>query len=251
MSHESQTEERALLCLDQKLSRFQRLKDAVQNYDYGVGVTCVSSVSAAFERLAKTRYSIVVVAPEFEEEELKQLINAIPNLPGSQDTAVVMIISTQNSYEMEELMSIGLLLGANGFLKDPFSTQGVQETFKLTEVLKRERLEKRQRASLATSLREARRLIDNAALLGGAGDGRILKLAEEVRTAIRGCEGENPDLYYRLVVGSFIRLTMMEGPLTSGSYAGSSKRVKSQIAQKLAATGVMRSESNGGGSDVK
>jgi CheY-like chemotaxis protein len=230
----SKDDDNALLCLDQKNLRFERLKLAVRDYSYDLEINWVVSFNAALQRLAEKRYAAIVVAPDLPKDDLEKFVSSLQSQPGGQDVAVIMIIEDQTGPEMEEQMSLGLLLGANGFLKDPFSTQGVKETLILSHALKNQRLESRQKKSVASSLRDARQLIDHAALLKQLNQGGDLKgpAINSIRAAIHKCVAENAALYYRLVVGSFVRFALMKRPLSSDMYTGKSQRVRRNIAGK-------------------
>lgn len=223
------------LSLDMSAARFERLKAAVRDYDRSATIHCAGSMKDAFTILHEKKFAVILVTPDFEEYEIENFIRQATDTPGGEDAAIILLISAKDSYEIEEQMSIGLLIGANGFLMEPFSVDGVRDTIALAQSVQTDRLSKRQKQGIKLCLGPARRLIDRTATLLRMNDSYrpVQTEVENTSKSIERCVEENSDLYFRVLVGSFIRLCKERDKSKIESYSGSSPRVRKMVAQKL------------------
>ena len=229
-----------ILAVDADLGRAQRLMDALQSFRREARVTVTDCLDKAHRSLFEAEFSVVVLTPEHSEDALKSFIDSGRKTFGGQDSAYVMLVEKEE--QNEESLALGMLAGVNGFLFSPFSADGVNNTFLLAKKLKNDRIERNQKDEIAIALRAAKHQLDliSAALQDSEDVAIDPKKLENLQHAIKTCVDKNSELFFRMLVGSFIWETK-EPPATGAiNYRGGSERVRKILAshakKALAAT---------------
>jgi hypothetical protein len=225
-----------ILIIDHDRQRAQVLMDAVQSYRSDTRFTLKPDLDQAHHTFYEQEYSIVVLRPEISERDLKDFVAFSRKTEGGKDSAYVLLVEKEG--QNQEAIALGMLAEVNGFLFSPFSVQGVKETFDLARKLKIESIERVQKDGMKNALKSAKEHID---LLASAlrEDPELLKKSngrEVIFESVRQAITTNPDLFYRMVVGSFIWETKNAPTVGGNSYRGSSPRIKRLMAAKAAET---------------
>ncbi|NDC37079.1 MAG: hypothetical protein EBZ48_03395 [Proteobacteria bacterium] len=221
-----------ILAVDADLGRAQRLMDALQSFRREARVTVIDTLDQAHRNLFDAEYSVVVLTPEHSEDILKSFIDSGRKTYGGQDAAYVLLVEQEE--QNEDILALGMLAGVNGFLFSPFSAEGVNNTFLIAKKLKTDRIERSQKDEIAIALRAAKKQLDliSAALQDSEDVAIDPHKLEYLQRAIKACADKNADLFYRMLVGSFIWET--KEPPTTGAinYRGGSERVRKLLAER-------------------
>lgn len=221
-----------VITVDSDLGRVQRLMDALRSFRRETKVEVMNSLDSAHHELFNTEYTAVVLAPIFPEEELKAFVDSGRKTFGGQDCAYVMLV--EEGEQNEDTLALGMLAGVNGFLFSPFSAEGVSNVFQLAAKLKAQRIENAQKAEITDALRSAKSQLDliSAALHASTDLAVDSGDMERLKKGLSSCLEKNPELFYRMLVGSFIWETKEPPSTKSLAYRGGSARVKKLIASK-------------------
>ncbi len=222
----------SVVTVDSDLGRAQRLMDALRSFRRETKVEVMDSLDSAHRELFNGEYTAVVLAPIFPEEELKAFIDSGRKTFGGQDCAFVLLV--EEGDQNEDTLALGMLAGVNGFLFSPFSAEGVSNVFQLAAKLKAQRIESAQKAEIADALRAAKGQLDliSAALHASTDLAIDNNEMESLKRALRACLEKNPELFYRMMIGSFIWETKEAPPTKSLAYRGGSARVRKIIAER-------------------
>ena len=128
------------------------------------------------------------------------------------------------------------MMGADGFLFEPYSVDQLVEITDLAAKVKAERSLAREQAALGFLLNDVMQQIDLIAYLRSAGYdvGRGMRRFKQMCTVFGTLEGESLDLYYNLAVDKFIEAPFPK-KMYQANYKGASKRVKEKMEKKLLA----------------
>lgn len=223
-----------ILIIDEDRERAQVLMDAVQSYRSDTRFTLKSDLNEAHKSLHEAEHSIVVLRPEISEEDMRDFVAFSRKSEGGKDSAYILLVDKEG--QNQEMVALGMLAEVNGFLFSPFSAQGVKDTFDLARKLKIQSIERVQKDNMKTTLKSAKEHID---LLAAAlrSDPELLKISnrrDAVSSSVRRAISINPELFYRMVVGSFIWETKKAPTIGGNSYRGSSPRIRRLMSAKAA-----------------
>ncbi|NLF26060.1 MAG: hypothetical protein GX589_10450, partial [Deltaproteobacteria bacterium] len=192
----------------------------------------LSTLEEALTSLESSAHiDVVFISNRFAQTEVLNFINRAKEKPGGQDSAYVIVLSTDS--QQSNTVAQNVLGGADGFLLEPYSVDSLVEITVLAERVKRERSQQREAAALNFLVQDVLQQIDRVAYLKSCGfdAGRSLKTLREMCSVFQSLEYESRELYLEIAVKSFIDASPSK---FVKSYKGASDRVSKAMERKIA-----------------
>ena len=221
------------LIIDPDMDTRMRLKTATSSVIQFGKVQLLNSLEDAKSSLDVGRlWDCIFVSYRFEKDEVSAFIKEAKEQKAGEDAAYILILQTQE--QSSTVVAESVMIGADGFLFEPFSVDQLVEITELAARVKLERSQEREAAALAFLLRDVMHQIDLIAYLKSVGYdvGRGMKRFKQLCTVFQALEGESLAIYYDLAVSTFSEAPFPK-QIYQKSYSGASKRVRERMEKKL------------------
>lgn len=220
----------ALIC-DPDITSRVRLKTATTAVPrFGRIGHCGSLAEANEALMGQLPFNVVFVSNRIPQEEITDFIKKGRQTPQGEDAAfIVMLASTaQDSSTVAE----NVMIGADGFLFEPYSVDSLTEITMLAAKIKRDRCRAREAAALTLVINDAINQVDLIAQLKRRGMdlGPNMKKFREMCAIFRNLNQESFQNYATIAVDKF-----QAAPLPvigKKKYSGVSDRVKKLLEEK-------------------
>lgn len=223
------------LIIDPDLDRRMRLKSATTSVVQFSKVNLVGSLEDATGSFSSGRKcDIAFITSQFDQADITDFIKEAKDQEASQDAAFVLVLQTKD--QESSTVASNVMIGADGFLFEPYSVDQLVEITELAAKVKAERSLNREEAAIKFLLNDIIQQIDMIAYLKSVGYdvGRGIRRFKQMCSVLGNLEGESLDLYYRLAVDTF-EAAPFPKKLHQDNYKGASKRVKERMEKKLLA----------------
>jgi CheY-like chemotaxis protein len=203
--------------------------------NFGETIMLVDTNDALSKIGMKKQMDIVFISHALPKEEFASFVANAKKLAAGQDCAYVAMMRSEN----QEPAKIAMLLaqGADGFLVEPYSVDGLSEITNLATRIKRERAGQREELSMRMVLKEVAHLVNMIAVLQALNHPARSqqKKLREMMSTFDNMDEEKRSRYLPLMMESFESAPLPKniGPKTK--YGGASDRIKKKMAEKIVA----------------
>jgi DNA-binding NarL/FixJ family response regulator len=221
------------LIIDPDMDTRMRLKTATSSVIQFGKVQLLNSLEDAQSNLDMGRpWDCIFVSYRFKKDEVAGFIKQAKEKKAGEDAAYVLILQTQE--QSSSVVAESVMIGADGFLFEPYSVDQLVEITELAARVKLERSQEREAAALNFLLRDVMHQIDLIAYLKAVGYdvGRGMKRFKQMCTVFQALEGESLGVYYGIAVETFSEAPFPK-QIYQKSYSGASKRVRERMEKKL------------------
>jgi len=221
----------ALICNPDLITR-NRLKTACSAIPrFGRIGMCEGLTQAAEVMSGEIEFNVVFISDRIPQDEITNFIKTRRGTKQGQDAAYI-IVNSASTADNSSIIAQNMLIGADGFLFEPFSIDSLVEITELAKTLKRDRAREREAAALTFVLNDIIPQIDLIAQLKSTGldMGPNLKRLREMCTIFKTLTGESFSHYAELAEKKFGAASV---PVVGKKkYAGVSDRVKKRLEEK-------------------
>jgi len=176
---------------------------------------------------------IIFIAHRFEQDRTTEFIKKSKETQGGRDSAYVLVLKTDD--QDSNTVAKNVLIGADGFLLEPYSVDNLVEITQLAARVKKERSLEREQAALKFLVLDVMKQIDRVAYIKTCGFdvGRNLKKLKEMCAVFTDLQGESKEVYYELAVSLFGNAPLPQ--FQAKNYKGVSDRVRKKMEAKILA----------------
>jgi response regulator RpfG family c-di-GMP phosphodiesterase len=223
------------LIVDPDMDTRMRLKTATTSVVQFGKVQLLNDLEDAMNSLEVGRsWDCIFLSYRFEKDTVAQFIKEAKEKKGGEDAAYILILQTNE--QSSSVVAENVMIGADGFLFEPYSVDQLVEITELSARVKKERSQEREAAALSFLLKDVMHQIDLIAYLQSVGYdvGRGMRRFKQMCTVFQRLEGESLGVYYDLAVETFSEAPFPK-KIYQKSYSGASKRVRERMEKKLLA----------------
>ncbi len=222
--------------VDSDLDSRMRLKQATSSVHNFGKVQQIAALKEAVSKLSgPDKCDVVFISYKFDQSEVTQFIKEAKQTPHGQDAAYVLVLRGQD--QDSQTVASNVMIGADGFLFEPYSVDNLIEITSLAARVKRERSKSREAAALKFLITDVMNQVDLIAFLKQSGYevGRSLKKFKDLCGVFQTLEGDSKDLYFELAIKMFEEAPLPKTMFQNKKYAGASSRVKRLAEKKVMA----------------
>jgi response regulator RpfG family c-di-GMP phosphodiesterase len=223
------------LIVDPDIDRRMRLKTATTSVVQFKKVQLANKIAEAEDRLnAPGTWDVIFLNYSLEQEEIGKFIKKAKETDSAQDAAFILVLPAKD--QESSTVASNVMIGADGFLFEPYSVDQLVEITDLAAHVKAERSAEREKAALGFLLNDIMSQIDMIAYLKSVGYdvGRGVKRFRQMCHVFDTLEGDSLTNYFDLAVEKFENAPFPE-KIYQKNYKGASKRVKERMEKKLLA----------------
>jgi DNA-binding NarL/FixJ family response regulator len=207
------------IIIDSDIETRMRLKQATTAVvDFGK----VQQLGDAWEAIAKLkgkeRCDVVFISSRLGKEDTTNFIRDAKSTPQGQDAAYVLVLKGEQD---SGTVAHNVMLGADGFLVEPYSVDQLTEITALAARVRRERSQAREEAALRFLLSDIMKV------------GRSTRKFKDLCGVLLSLQGDSRELYYQVAIDMFESAPPPRRIVQAKRYSGASSRVKKQIEDKL------------------
>ena len=223
------------LLIDPDMQRRMRLKSATMSVVQFSKLHLLSDIGEARSRVQNGPVvDVVFISSDLDSAEITTFVKAGKESKYGQDAAYILVLKT--SSQDSTTVAQNVLIGADGFLFEPYSVDQLVEITELAAKVKKERSRTREVAAMSMMLTDVMSQLDMMAYLKSAGydvAGGQRKFAK-MCSFFSSLSEDSRALYYEQVVQRFIDAPLPQKVFQS-NYKGASSRVKKKMEEKLLA----------------
>lgn len=178
---------------------------------------------------------IIFMSARFPEKDIASFISRAKASKRGQDSTFIMVMGAKDS-ESPKLPEY-MLLGIDGFLFEPYSVDGLNDTAQLAIKIKGERREARERLAISVMVKDIIKQVDSLAIsnrLGFKSSKIALRLAS-LGDSLKNLPLDSLQTYFNVLAEEMINAPLPEKMAQMESYKGASTRVKKVIEKKIIA----------------
>ncbi|MCB0321286.1 MAG: hypothetical protein KDD60_10190 [Bdellovibrionales bacterium] len=223
------------LIIDPDIDRRMRLKGATSSVVQFRKVNLVKGLDEGEGRMGGGEpFDVVFVNYSLQQAAIGKFIKAAKETSCGQDAAYILVLAGKD--QESSTIASNVMIGADGFLFEPYSVDQLVEITDLAAKVKAERSAEREKVALGFLLDDIMKQIDSIAYLKSVGYDvhRGLKRLKQMCTVFGTLQGESLNIYYDLAVEKF-ESAPFPAQLYEKNYKGASKRVKEKMEKKLLA----------------
>ncbi|MFM1848754.1 MAG: hypothetical protein RL417_2228 [Pseudomonadota bacterium] len=220
----------ALIC-DSEIANRIRLKTATTAVPRFGRIGHCGSLAEATEAMAgQLSFNVVFISNRIPQEEITDFIKKGRGSPQGQDAAYIVVLagSAQDSSTVAE----NVMVGADGFLFEPYSVESLTEITALAAKVKRDRTRSREAAALSLVLGDVMSQVDLIAQLKASGLdlGPNLKKFREMCAIFKSLGKDSFENYTVIAIDKFENAQVPM--IGKKNYGGVSDRVKKRMEEK-------------------
>ena len=215
--------------VDPDLGSRAKLKSAAMAVNEFGRISLVNSLREATAKLeAGDRGDVCFIAYTFSQAEVTKFITDAKNAHIGLDTAFVVLLKGKD--QNNETVATNVLLGADGFLFEPYSVESLVGITKLACKVKGERAAARERVALTLVIQDIIKQLDLVVEMksSGASPSTSMKKLEEMTASIRKLTNEKRDIYYEIMEKLLSEIPPPRKPVKA-KYAGASERLRKKF----------------------
>jgi DNA-binding NarL/FixJ family response regulator len=149
------------IVVDPDANRRTQLKQACFGVPKLKRIDASKSLDEALRKLSvgeASDYTAIFISKRFKKEEIADFIKAAKETPRGQDSAYVLVLLPDD--QESQVMSEGLLDGADSFLLEPFSVETLNKTADLAVEIKQKRQDLREKAAVNILIKDLLKHVD-------------------------------------------------------------------------------------------
>ena len=221
--------------IDPELDTRMRLKQATSSVHQFGKVHQQQSLREAMGRLGTDdRCDVIFISYRFEQPEIVEFIKQAKATKSGQDAAYVMLM--RNKDQDASKVAANVMIGADGFLFEPYSVDYLLEITNLAAKVQKERADTRERAAITFLVSDIINQIDLVASMKAQGFEVVasLKKLKEMGKVFTTLTPESFAVYTEVAIKQFGDAPVPQ-KIVQKKYGGASSRVKKKLEQKIAA----------------
>ena len=223
------------LLINPDLEARMRLKQATTVVPSFGSVWQISTLNEANSRLnGSDRCDVAFIAyNRFAKDEVVSFIANSKKTKQGQDTTYILILGTAE--QGSSIVAQNVMIGADGFLLEPYSVEALQDLVQLSVRVKKERSVARESAALRFLISDIMNQLDLVAytMASGVKVSRSMKRLSELCTVLGTLQAQSLELYNKLVVEMFENAPLPKKAPPAKQYTGASTRVKKKLEEKM------------------
>ena len=150
--------------VDNDMEARMRLKQATNSVPTFGNVKLIGTMEEASRGLTNSNHvDVVFVARRFGQEEITNFVKACKETQGGRDSAYVLVLKTDD--QDSNTVAQNVLIGADGFLLEPYSVDNLVEITELAARVKQERSLEREQAALKFLVEDVIKQVDRVAFI--------------------------------------------------------------------------------------
>lgn len=219
------------LIVDKRAESRTRLKEVTSTLIQFGEIHNSQNIKDALKRLAEdpVEYDVVFVSSEFSEAEVAAFIAEGKAAKRALDAAFVLVLKGKD--QESSTVAQNVIVGADGFLFEPYSVDGLVEITKLATKVRKERSGAREKAAMGMIIGDVMKTIDKVSMMLKAS----IDISQSMKKLRDQCglfkgKKEAKDMYLDSVVDKFEEAKL---PAVSTSlFKTASRRVKKMLEEK-------------------
>ncbi|MCB0335675.1 MAG: hypothetical protein KDD62_05195 [Bdellovibrionales bacterium] len=227
-------EKYSAVVIDNDMQARMRLKAATASVHNFGEVKLVNNFNECLAYLGDRKHvDVVFLANRFSSEDQKKFIQKAKSLDGGQDSAYVIVMGTDS--QDSQAVAQNVLIGADGFLLEPFSVDNLLEITRLAARVKRERSFEREAAAIRILVKDVIKQVDRCWFLKRCDfdPSQGFKKLGQICEMFNEFANNSWDAYITVLCDEFNKAPVASGP--EKDYQGVSARVKKRMEAKLLA----------------
>lgn len=220
--------------IDRDMDARMRLKQATNSVPTFGQVKLVNSLEDSQKGLEQSPHvDVIFMSHRFGQDQITDFIRKAKSTKGGMDSAYILVLQTAD--QDSNTVAQNVLIGADGFLLEPYSVDNLVEITALADRVKRERSMEREQAALKFLVEDVIKQVDRVAFIKSCGFdvGRNLKKLKDMCSVFYDLQSESKEVYYEIAIDLFMNAPLPVTP--QKNYKGVSDRVKKKMEAKLLA----------------
>lgn len=221
--------------IDPELDTRMRLKQATSSVHQFGKVHQQQSLREAMGRLSgDERCDVIFISYRFEQPEIVEFIKQAKGTKSGQDAAYVMLMRSKDQDATK--VATNVMIGADGFLFEPYSVDYLVEITNLAAKVRKERADTRERGALTFLVNDIINQLDLVSSMKAQGFEVVtsMKKLKEMCTVFSTLSPESFQVYTDVAIKQFGDAPVPK-KIAQKKYGGASSRVKKKLEQKIAA----------------
>ncbi len=232
----SQAKYTALIVDSDPTSRM-RLKQATLPLPKFGSTSVASTIMEGLKRLGDglSPVDIVFISHRFPQEESRDFITKGKETPGGEDSAYVSVMTNEGGNASN--IATSLMSGFDGFLKEPYSVDDLDNTTILSTKIKKERSGAREKKAIQVIIQDLIAQIDKVAYIRSCQlePGKAMKKLVQMSGIFHTMSEESRLVFYECAIEAFENAPVNSFAGNMKQYKGASSRIKKALAEKLLA----------------
>lgn len=223
------------IIIDPDLDSRMRLKQATSSvYNFRKVVQAVD-LNEALSKLQSgvETADVIFVSYRFDQKDVTKFIANSKATRTGQDCAYILVMKTKN--QDSSTVALNVMVGADGFLFEPYSVDYLLEITKLADQVKAERSASREKAAMGLVVQDMMHQVDQAAYLKACRYeyGRNLRKLKELSAVFSTFDAAKTETYFDIAIRMFGEAPIPKPVQQHKRYAGVSNRIKRKMEEKL------------------
>ena len=215
--------------VDPDLASRAKLKSAAMAVNEFGRISLVNSLRDAAAKLESgDRCDVCFISYAFSQADVTKFITESKNTHVGRDTAFVVLLKGRD--QNNETVATNVLVGADGFLFEPYSVESLVGITKLARKIKGDRAEGRERVALTLLVQDLMKQLDLVVCMktSGVSPTTSMKKLHELSDTIRALSDDKRAIYFEIVEKLFSEAQPSRKP-TRAKYAGASERLRKKF----------------------
>ena len=223
------------IILDSDIDTRMRLKQATNSVHQFGKVLIVGSIKEAMSILkaGEQQVDVIFISGKFDQEDVTAVVRDAKETKYGADAAYILVLKSKD--QDSSTVAANVMIGADGFLFEPYSVDYLVEITQLAAKVKKERAKNREAAALTFLINDIIHQIDVISYLKSCEFevGRGLKAFKQMCQVFQTLEPESLELYYDIALDKFENAPLPASTVNKKKYSGASSRVKKRMQEKL------------------
>ena len=224
------------LIIEPDLDSRMRLKQAMSVvYQFEKNAQVVTLDEALCRLGASEPFDVIFISYRFKQAEITSFIKAGKETKMGMDGAYVLVIKSKN--QDASTVAQNVMIGADGFLFEPYSVDQLLEMTQLANQVKAERSGTREKAAINLLVNDVIGQIDQVSYIKSCqiDIGSSMKKLRELCNIFRNLEPDKLSVYYESALKFFEDAPLPKNVYQSKKYGGISGRIKKKMEEKILA----------------
>lgn len=224
------------IIIDPDLDSRMRLKQAMTAVYHFGKATQVTNFHEALHKLGGIEnYDVVFISYRLEQNEISEFIKNAKQTKMGQDAAYVLVLQTKN--QDSSTVAKNVMVGADGFLFEPYSVDLLIEITHLSAKVKVERADAREKAAISLLVQDVMGQIDQVSYIKSCqlDIGSSMRKLRELCSVFRDLEQTKLNIYYDSALKAFEEAPLPRNVPQHKKYAGVSSRIRKKMEEKILA----------------
>lgn len=221
---------------DPEIDTRMRLKQATASVHNFGKVAQVGDLDEALNKLqGDDKNDVVFISYKFDQADVTSFIKQAKASKQGQDTAYILVMKTKD--QSASVVAQNVMIGADGFLFEPYSVDYLIEITNLAAKVRKERTDARERGAMKFLVTDVMNQIDMISTMKQAGYevGPHLKKLREMCGVFATLTPESHKVYMDVALQLFENAPLPKKLLQKKLYTGASDRIKKRMEKKLVA----------------